>query len=161
MKNNNSIINLGRNNKKRVELDSFMESRDSPEYLRSYDKEALKNLDNYYINKKENLHVLSRFGNWITLRPNDKNRSHALEKLKYGVYETSIVAPIWMDISSRRKINKNYESAKRIFKSLQIKNPRDNTKVTALFDRDQKNAKPLFLLDSYEKNRILLNSKEN
>ena len=161
MKNNNNIINLGRNNKKRVELDSFMESRDSPEYLRSYDKEALKNLDNYYINKKENLHVLSRFGNWITLRPNDKNRSHALEKLKYGVYETSIVAPIWMDISSRRKINKNYESAKRIFKSLQIKNPRDNTKVTALFDRDQKNVKPLFLLDSYEKNRILLNSKEN
>ena len=146
-------------NKRKVELDSFMESRDSPEYLRSYDKEALKNLDNYYINKKENLHVLSRFGNWITLRPNDKNRSHALEKLKYGVYETSIVAPIWMDISSRRKINKNYESAKRIFKSLQIKNPRDNTKVTALFDRDQKNVKPLFLLDSYEKNRILLRQK--
>ena len=39
-------------NKRKVELDSFMESRDSPEYLRSYDKEALKNLDNYYINKK-------------------------------------------------------------------------------------------------------------
>ena len=88
---------------------SFLESKLSPEYLRNYDKESLKNIENYYINKKENLHVLSRFGNWITLRPDDKNRSHALEKLKHGTYETSIVAPGWMDISSRRKNRKTID----------------------------------------------------
>ena len=85
---------------------SFLESKMSPEYLRNYDKESLKNIDNYYINKKENLNVLSRFGNWITLKPDDKNRSHALEKLKHGTYETSIIAPVWMDIATRRKNNK-------------------------------------------------------
>jgi hypothetical protein len=88
---------------------SFLESKFSPEYLRNYDKESLKNIEKYYINKKENLHVLSRFGNWITLRPDDKNRSHALEKLKHGTYETSIVAPMWMDIASRRKNKKTIE----------------------------------------------------
>ena len=139
---------------------SFIESKESPEYLRNYDVEAFKNIDNYYLNKNENLHVLSRFGNWITLKPNDKNRKHALEKVKHGIYETSIVAPEWMDIASRRKINKkNYELLKRTFKSYQSKILRNNTKVTLLIDRDQSNARPIFLRDAYEKNRILLNSK--
>ena len=85
---------------------SFLESKMSPEYLRNYDKESLKNIDEYYIRKKENLNVLSRFGNWITLKPDDKNRSHALEKLRHGTYETSIIAPMWMNIATRRKNNK-------------------------------------------------------
>ena len=139
---------------------SFLESKESPEYLRNYDVEAFKNIDNYYLKKNENLHVLSRFGNWITLKPNDKNRKHALEKVKHGIYETSIVAPEWMDIASRRKINKkNYELQKKTFKSYQSKILRNNTKVTLLIDRDQSNARPLFLRDVYEKNRILLNLK--
>ena len=143
-----------------MKLASFLESKQAPEYLRNYDKESLKNIDNYYINKNENLHVLSRFGNWITLRPNDKIRSHALEKEKHGIYETSIVAPIWMDIASRRKINKNFEPSKKIFKSIQFKNYiRGRAKVTFLVDRDQNNAKPLFMRDPYEKNRILLQQK--
>ena len=70
-------------NMEQVKYGSFLESKTSPEYLRNYDKECLKNIDNYYIQKKENLNVLSRFGNWITLKPDDKNRSHALEKLKF------------------------------------------------------------------------------
>ena len=139
---------------------SFLESKESPEYLRNYDVEAFKNIDNYYLKKNENLHVLSRFGNWITLKPNDKNRKHALEKVKHGIYETSIVAPEWMDIASRRKINKkNYELQKKTFKSYQSKILRNNTKVTLLIDRDQSNARPIFLRDAYEKNRILLNLK--
>ena len=139
---------------------SFIESKESPEYLRNYDVEAFKNIDNYYLKKNENLHVLSRFGNWITLKPNDKNRKHALEKVKHGIYETSIVAPEWMDIASRRKINKkNYELQKKTFKSYQSKILRNNTKVTLLIDRDQSNARPIFLRDAYEKNRILLNLK--
>ena len=108
--------------------------------------------------------MLSRFGNWITLRPNDKNRSHALEKVKHGTYETSIVAPAWMDISSRRNnINKKeYDLGKNTFKCVQHKNSvRDNTKVTMLMDRDQNNVRPLFLRDTYEKNRILLNQMNN
>ena len=165
--NDNSSINVRRfeglkKNKSldEMKLGSYLESKESPEYLRNYDKESLKNIDNYYIKRNENLHVLSRFGNWITLKPNDKNRSHALEKKKHGIYETSIVAPIWMDIASRRKINQNFEPSKKIFKSIQFKNYiRNKAKVTFLVDRDQTNAKPLFMRDTYEKNRILLRQK--
>ena len=152
---------------------SFLESKLSPEYLRNYDKESLKNIENYYINKKENLHVLSRFGNWITLRPDDKNRSHALEKLKHGTYETSIVAPGWMDISSRRKnrktidvenSNKNYdymELNNKMFKRQEYNTSiRDKGKMTILQDKDQKNAKPVYLRDSFEKNRIIMEQEE-
>ena len=152
---------------------SFLESKLSPEYLRNYDKESLKNIDNYYINKKENLHILSRFGNWITLRPDDKNRSHALEKLKHGTYETSIVAPCWMDIASRRKNNKtiSIENNNKDFDYLELNNKmfkrqeyntsiRDKGKLTILQDKDQRNAKPVYLKDSYEKNRILMEQEE-
>ena len=153
-----------------------MESKLSPEYLRNYDKESLKNIDNYYINKKENLQVLSRFGNWITLKPDDKNRSHALEKLKHGTYETSIVAPMWMDIESRRKNQKKIEDRSvdniikdydymdlnnKMFKRQEYNTSiRDKGKMTILQDKDQKNVKPVYLRDSYEKNRILLDYED-
>ena len=169
--NNNSIQNINNvkseynnnQNSESFKLGSLLESKQSPDYLRSYDPENLKNIDQYYLNKKENIHVLSRFGNWITLKPNDKNRSHALEKKKHGTYETSIVAPVWMDIASRRdNNNKDYNLSKKIFKCVQHNNTvKDHTKVTMLIDRDQKNVKPLFLRDTYEKNRILLNQKNN
>ena len=154
---------------------SFLESKTSPEYLRNYDKESLKNIDNYYIRKKENLNVLSRFGNWITLRPDDKNRSHALEKLKHGTYETSIIAPMWMDIATRRKNNNNrtikiednnkgydyMEFNKKMFDKHEYNTSiRDKGKMTILQDRDQKNVKPVYLLDSYDKNRILLEQEK-
>ena len=152
---------------------SFLESKLSPEYLRNYDKESLKNIDKYYINKKENLHILSRFGNWITLRPDDKNRSHALEKLKHGTYETSIVAPGWMDISSRRRNNKTIKTENNIkdYDYLELNNKmfkrheyntsiRDKGKLSILQDKDQKNAKPVYLRDSFEKNRILMEQEE-
>ena len=146
---------------------SFLESKMSPEYLRNYDKESLKNIDDYYIKKKENLNVLSRFGNWITLKPDDKNRSHALEKLKHGTYETSIIAPMWMDIATRRKFNKSIkiennnkdydymEFNKKMFDKHEYNTSiRDKGKLTILQDRDQKNVKPVYLMDSYEKNKI-------
>ena len=155
---------------------SYLESKLSPEYLRNYDKESLKNIDNYYINKKENLQVLSRFGNWITLKPDDKNRSHALEKLKHGTYETSIVAPMWMDIESRRKNQKKIEDRSvdniikdydymdlnnKMFKRQEYNTSiRDKGKMTILQDKDQKNVKPVYLRDSYEKNRILLDYED-
>ena len=171
LKNSNSLPRINHYNnitqEKKIEeikYGSFLESRQSPEYLRNYDKENLKNIDQYYLNNNENIYVLSRFGNWITLRPNDKIRSHALENIKHSAFETSIVAPEWMDINSRRNdINKKEnELGKKTFKCVQHKNSvRDNTKVTMLMDRDQKNVKPLFLKDTYEKNRILLNQKNN
>jgi hypothetical protein len=152
---------------------SFLESKMSPEYLRNYDKESLKNIDEYYIRKKENLNVLSRFGNWITLKPDDKNRSHALEKLKHGTYETSIIAPMWMDIATRRKNNKiiqiennnkgyDYlEFDRKMFDKHEYNTSiRDKGKMIILQDRDQKNAKPVYLMDSYEKNRILLEQEK-
>lgn len=152
---------------------SFLESKLSPEYLRNYDKESLKNIDDYYIRKKENLNVLSRFGNWITLRPDDKIRSHALEKLKHGTYETSIIAPMWMDIATRRKNNKiikiednnkgyDYmEFDRKMFDKHEYNTSiRDKGKLTILQDRDQKNAKPVYLMDSYDKNRILIEQEE-
>jgi len=152
---------------------SFLESKMSPEYLRNYDKESLKNIDNYYIKKNENLNVLSRFGNWITLRPDDKNRSHALEKLKQGTYETSIIAPMWMDIATRRnnnrviKIednNKGYdymEFDKKMFDKHEYNTSvKDKGKFYILQDRDQKNVKPVYLMDSYEKNKILLEQEK-
>jgi hypothetical protein len=148
---------------------SYLESKLSPEYLRNYDKESLKNIDNYYIGRKENLHVLSRFGNWITLKPDDKNRSHALEKLKHGTYETSIVAPDWMDIATRRRnqnINRSQNDIRdydymdlnnKMFKRHEYNTSiRDKGKMTILQDVDQKNAKPVYLRDSYEKNKILM-----
>ena len=152
---------------------SFLESKMSPEYLRNYDKESLKNIDNYYINKKENLNVLSRFGNWITLKPDDKNRSHALEKLKHGTYETSIIAPVWMDIATRRKNNKiikiennnkGYDymdfDKKMFYRREYNTSIKDKGKMTILQDRDQKNVKPIYLMDSYEKNKILMEQEE-
>ena len=152
---------------------SFLESKMSPEYLRNYDKESLKNIDEYYIRKKENLNVLSRFGNWITLKPDDKNRSHALEKLKHGTYETSIIAPMWMDITTRRKNNKmiqiennnkgyDYlEFDRKMFDKHEYNTSiRDKGKMIILQDRDQKNAKPVYLMDSYEKNRILMEQEK-
>ena len=152
---------------------SFLESKMSPEYLRNYDKESLKNIDEYYIRKKENLNVLSRFGNWITLKPDDKNRSHALEKLKHGTYETSIIAPMWMDIATRRKNNKmiqiennnkgyDYlEFDRKMFDKHEYNTSiRDKGKMIILQDRDQKNAKPVYLMDSYEKNRILMEQEK-
>ena len=151
------------NNINNFKYNSFLESKQAPEYLRNYDKESLRNIDQYYINKNENVHILSKFGNWITLKPNDKNRKHALEKIKHGTNETSILAPIWMDITSRRNnINNNNDIAKKTFKCCQYGNSvRDNTKVTLLIDRDQKNVKPLFLRDTFEKNNILLNQTNN
>ena len=152
---------------------SFLESKMSPEYLRNYDKESLKNIDEYYIRKKENLNVLSRFGNWITLKPDDKNRSHALEKLKHGTYETSIIAPMWMDIATRRKNNKmiqiennnkgyDYlEFDRKMFDKHEYNTSiRDKGKMIILQDRDQKNAKPVYLMHSYEKNRILMEQEK-
>ena len=152
---------------------SFLESKMSPEYLRNYDKESLKNIDEYYIRKKENLNVLSRFGNWITLKPDDKNRSHALEKLRHGTYETSIIAPMWMDIATRRKNNKmiqiennnkgyDYlEFDRKMFDKHEYNTSiRDKGKMIILQDRDQKNAKPVYLMDSYEKNRILMEQEK-
>ena len=152
---------------------SFLESKMSPEYLRNYDKESLKNIDEYYIRKKENLNVLSRFGNWITLKPDDKNRSHALEKLKHGTYETSIIAPMWMDIATRRKNNKmiQIENNNKEYDYLEFDRKmfdkheyntsiRDKGKMIILQDRDQKNAKPVYLMDSYEKNRILMEQEK-
>ena len=152
---------------------SFLESKMSPEYLRNYDKESLKNIDEYYIRKKENLNVLSRFGHWITLKPDDKNRSHALEKLKHGTYETSIIAPMWMDIATRRKNNKmiqiennnkgyDYlEFDRKMFDKHEYNTSiRDKGKMIILQDRDQKNAKPVSLMDSYEKNRILMEQEK-
>ena len=152
---------------------SFLESKMSPEYLRNYDKESLKNIDNYYIKKKENLNVLSRFGNWITLRPDDKNRSHALEKLKHGTYETSIIAPMWMDIATRRNNNrviqiednnKGYDYMdfdKRMFEKHEYNTSVKNKgKFYILQDRDQKKVKPVYLMDSYEKNKILLEQEQ-
>lgn len=152
---------------------SFLESKMSPEYLRNYDKESLKNIDEFYIRKKENLNVLSRFGNWITLKPDDKNRSHALEKLRHGTYETSIIAPMWMDIATRRKNNKmiqiennnkgyDYlEFDRKMFDKHEYNTSiRDKGKMIILQDRDQKNAKPVYLMDSYEKNRILMEQEK-
>ena len=146
---------------------SYLESKMSPEY------KYYKNIDDYYIRKKENLNVLSRFGNWITLRPDDKNRSHALEKLKHGTYETSIIAPRWMDIATRRKNNRSIkiednnkgydylEFDRKMFDKHEYNTSiRDKGKLTILQDRDQKNAKPVYLMDSYEKNRILLEQEQ-
>ena len=128
-----------------IKLSSFLESKDSPEYLRNYDKESLKNINEYYKNKNMNINVLSRFGNWITLNPNDLNRSHALEKIKQNTYETSKLVPDWMNI-------KNKQKPKNLFKSFQgNNNARNSGKVTMLIDRDQKNALPLFLMDRYDK----------
>ena len=127
-----------------IKLSSFLESKDSPEYLRNYDKESLKNINEYYKNKNMNINVLSRFGNWITLNPNDLNRSHALEKIKQNTYETSNLVPDWMNIKNKKK-------PKNLFKSFQgNNNARNSGKVTMLIDKDQKNVLPLFLMDRYD-----------
>ena len=71
---------------------------------------------------------------------------------KIGTYETSIVAPEWMDIHTKNKELFNNIREQNAFKSYQWKNTcKDNTKVTMLIDRDQKHALPLYLRDSYER----------
>jgi len=134
-----------------IKKGSFLESKDAPEYLRNYDRENIKNIDQYYIDRNENVTVLSRFGSWLTLRPNDKNRKHSLEKMKQGTYETSIIAPDWMDIQSRRKNNPQMNlNPVNNFKSYQWHNTcKDNTKVTMLVEKDPNNALPDYLKDYY------------
>ena len=74
-----------------------------------------------------------------------------MEKIKQGTYETSIVAPDWMDIQTRRKNNSQMNlNPVNNFKSYQIHNTcKDNTKVTMLVEKDPKNALPDFLKDYY------------
>ena len=129
----------------------FLESKDSPEYMRIYDKEKLPDLDKYYAMTNQNQQYLSRFGDWITLPPGCRDRSKALEKLSHGTYETSILAPKWMNI--RYSSNDRVEAKKNSpFKLFQWENKcRDNTRVTYLVEKDQKKAKPMFLCDSYER----------
>ena len=151
IQNNNNIKNINIDD---VKYNSFLESEQTPEYLKNYDIEGLKNIENYYISKHENTYVLSKCGEWITLSHGGKIRDQVLEKLKHGTNETSIIAPIWMDIAGRRKNfsnfnNKNYN--KNIFKSYQYKNRDGKDRMTVLIDRDQKNAKPSYLRNVYEK----------
>lgn len=139
-------------NMEEVKLSSYLESKDSPEYLRQYDKEQFGEIDKYYKKNNQNISVLSRFGDWITLPPGCRNRKQALEKVKHGTYETSLVAPQWMDIHSKHKdIFKNLKENNN-FKSFQWKNTcKDKINITILIDKDQKNALPLYLRDSYQR----------
>lgn len=168
---NNFILELGSKGPRRkyapsinanmedLRKNSFLESKFSPEYLRNYDNECLKNIDEHYIKNKKNLHVLSRFGNWITVDPETKDRRHPLENIKYGTYETAIVAPEWMDIRARNNGYKNLPENE--FRPIEWTKDRTNkTKINMLVDRDQKNARPVYLRDSYEKNAILLGLKK-
>jgi len=133
-----------------VKSGSYLESKDAPEYLRNYDKECLKNIDNYYAEKNQNLSVLSRFGSWLTVKPPEKNRQLALEKLKHGTFETSFVVPEWMDLAKKRKMN-GVKPAENLFKSTQSKiTCHDNLKVTMLIDKDQDNALPDYMMDLYD-----------
>jgi hypothetical protein len=61
-------------------------SSDSPEWFKIYDKEKLKNVENYYVNNNQSLHVLSRFNRWITITPRSKNRRLPLENVKLVKY---------------------------------------------------------------------------
>ena len=135
-----------------VKAGSYLESKGSPEYLRQYDKEKLHEIDDYYNNHKINRSYLSRFGDWITMPPGTNNRKMCLERIKQGTYETSIVAPEWMDLKLSQFRGKRDD-----FKPYQWKNTcKDNTKVTMLVDKNQKDALPVFLRDSYELNAELL-----
>lgn len=134
-----------------VKQRSFLESKDSPEYMRMYDREQLNVIDKRYAEIGKNRQFLSRFGNWITLPPGCKDRSKALEKLSHGTYETSVLAPKWMNIkygNIPRKDTLNNSC----FKSYQGRiNYRDNAKYTNLVEKNQSKAKPLYLCDTYER----------
>ena len=135
-----------------VKLGSYLESKDSPEYLRQYDKEQFGEIDKYYKINNQNISVLSRFGDWMTLPPGCRNRKQALEKVKHGTYETSLVAPQWMDIHSKHRDIFNNLKENNNFKSFQWKNTyKDKINITMLIDKDQKNALPLYLRDSYQR----------
>ena len=82
---------------------------------------------------------------------------------------------MWMDIATRRKNNNNrtikiednnkgydyMEFNKKMFDKHEYNTSiRDKGKMTILQDRDQKNVKPVYLLDSYDKNRILLEQEK-
>ena len=59
-----------------------------------------------YLEKNEDtLNILSKHQNWITVSPKTMDRNHPLEKIRHGLHEVSNVAPIWMDIASRRNNN--------------------------------------------------------
>ena len=143
-------------NMEEIKGGSYLESRASPEYLRMYDKEKLKDIEDHLVKRGENVNVLSRFGNWITLRPGEKDRRKALEKVKHGTYETSIVAPRWMNLEMKEKVDKNkMKEDKERFVTCQWRNTcKANEKVTALVERERKMALPSYLCDSYERYAI-------
>lgn len=134
-----------------VKQRSFIESKDSPEYMRVYDREKIKDIDNYYKETNQNQQFLSRFGSWITLPPGSRDRAKALEKLPHGMYETSILAPRWMDLN-QNGFDRNKAIKENTFKAIQWNNTcKDKTRVTMLIERNPNKAKPLYLCDAYER----------
>ena len=130
-----------------LRLSSFYESQDAPDYLKVYDKKGVDEINNYYAKNNQNLSVLSRFNNWITVTPKKRNRRFNLEKEKQDLHEVSKIAPDWM-------IKKHRTRPQNLFKAIQWKNTmKDKTKVTFLIDRNQKDVLPNYLIDAYRREK--------
>ena len=57
-------------------------SRESPNWFNTTDETKKKEIDNFYVQNNQSLHVLSKFRDWITITPKSKNRRNPLEKAK-------------------------------------------------------------------------------
>ena len=57
-------------------------SRQSPNWFSTNAETTKKEIDNFYVQNTQSLHVLSRFRDWITVTPKSKNRRNPLENAK-------------------------------------------------------------------------------
>ena len=134
-----------------IRLSSNYESKEFPNYLKVYDNSGIKAIDNYYASQNKNLSVLSRFNHWITIDPKSKDRKHYMEKIKNDLRCESKVSPEWMQINPKIR-------PPNLFKAIQWKNTmKDNTKVTFLIDRNQKDVLPNHLINAYQREKYQKN----
>ena len=83
-------------------------SNDAPEWFDICPDWKIKKFNEEIAKKNDTLSVFSRYQNWITVTPKNRDRRHALEKKKTtNMEETSSIMPKWMESQYKGKLPEN------------------------------------------------------
>ncbi len=83
-------------------------SNDAPEWFEVCPDWKIKKFNEEIAKKNDTLSVFSRYQNWITVTPKNRDRRHALEKKKIThMDETSSIMPKWMESQFKGKLPEN------------------------------------------------------
>ena len=85
-------------------------SNDAPEWFDVCPDWKIKKFEEEMAKKNDTISVFSRYQNWITVTPKNKDRRHALEKVKAtNMEESSNIMPKWMVSNHKGKLNENFK----------------------------------------------------